>query len=196
MRSLSDNTENKKILFQFILMLVAALIGGICFIKAVEPHLPPVALNKILANFSNSPLNYVTFGGFIQAVFKAALPYFISTLLVFIFSFSYVCYIISDIILALNGFAAGVSMALLCVSAPQIKMFSATVFIISIILPLIVLFCFTYYSALFSLNIRVRSSNGRMILPPAKLLKFILKTLTALGTYIIILLIRILAVLF
>ena len=114
---------------------------------------------------------------------------------VFVFSFSYVSYVVSDILLALNGFFTGVLVALVALCLTPAYFLSAAIFIVCTVTSLLVLMYFAYTCALLSLGIRLRVSNGRMIFSNKKLLYATLKTLATLGTFIILTFIRSIALL-
>lgn len=194
----AENIEKRKILFQFVLMIIAAFIGGVCFTNAVVPYSSLNIGQKIVLSFSMPAFNDFNLIKFLSVVIKSCLPYFISVCLVLIFSFSYVSYIISDVILAINGFCAGILITLVNIYTIRIHLVSTVIFIICIVTSLLILFHFTYYCALFSLNIRIRSStlNGRMALPPTRLLLIVIKTLAVCGTFITLAFIRNFALLF
>ena len=198
LKTWADNIEKKKILFQFVLMILAAFVGGVCFTKAVAPYLSFGVGQRIVLSFSAPAFSKFKLINFIYNVIKSCLPCFISVGVVLVFSFSYVSYVISDIILAINGFCTGMLITLVNIYAIRIQVVSSIIFIICISTSLLILFCFTYYCALFSLNVRMRASaiNGRMALSPAGLALIILKTLAVCGTFIALAFIRNFALLF
>lgn len=194
----SENIEKRKILFQFALMILAACVGGVCFTEAVAPYLSFRVGQRIVLSFSAPAFSEFKLIDFIYKVIKSCLPYFISVGVVLVFSFSYVSYVISDIVLAINGFYTGMLITLVNIYTMRIQMASSVIFIICIATSLLILFCFTYYCALFSLNVRMRVSaiNGRMALSLAGLLLIIIKTLAVCGTFIALAFIRNFALLF
>lgn len=192
LKFLANDIERKKIFFQFTLMLTAALIGGICFVKAFESSISYDVRTRVISSLTLSSFADVDLG----YILKVCLPYFISVPIIFIFSFSYVSYVISDIILALNGFITGalVSLVALCLSPAETLI--AVAFIISAITSLLILLYFAHTCALLSLGIRLRATNGRMIIASKSILLLIIKAFAALGTVIILTLVRSLALLF
>ena len=192
----ASDIERKKIFFQFLLMLIAALVGGICFVKCFEQDISYDIRSKIINSFSEVSFTDLETTSFLRNVFFSCLPYFCSTLIIFLFSFSYVSYVLSDIILALNGFFTGILITLVALCLTPKYFISAAVFIICTITSLLILLYFAYTCALISLGIRLRSSNGRMIFSHKKLLYATVKTFATLGTFIILILIRSLALLF
>ena len=192
----ANDIERKKIFFQFALMLIAALIGGICFIKAFEASISHDVRSKIISGFSGASSNDFELMRFVRGIITSCLPYFASVFLIFVFSFSYVSYVISDILLALNGFFTGALITLVALCLSPIYFLPAAIFIICTITSLLVLLYFAHTCALLSLGIRLRASNGRMIFSHKKLLYATIKTIATLGTFIILTLIRSLALLF
>ena len=189
-KSSADTIEKKKILFQFILMLATAFIGGICFIKAIGADLPINIQDKVFVNFSSISLCGFELSCFIYNLLLLCMPYIVSAIVILAFSFSYISYVVSDIILVLNGFCAGISTALVVNLMINTNFFMAINFVVSTAIALIILFQFAYDAALFSLDIRINSPNGRMILSPQKLLRITVKLFVTFGTFIILMLMR------
>ena len=192
LKFLANDIERKKIFFQFTLMLTAALIGGICFVKAFESSISYDVRTRVISSLTLSSFADVDLG----YILKVCLPYFISVPIIFIFSFSYVSYLISDIILALNGFITGALVSLVALCLSHAETLIAASFIISAITSLLILLHFAHTCALLSLGIRLRATNGRMIIASKSILLLIIKAFAALGTVIILTLVRSLALLF
>ncbi len=188
--------EKRKILFQFSLMVVAAVIGGFYFAKVIGASTSPNIRDKILEHFTYAYPSDYDFSDLLCGIIKSCMPYFILTVTVFVFSFSYVNYIVSDLILAIIGFITGFSIAIVAAFSYKIGMLSMILFAISMITSLLVMLYFTFSAALFSLEIRTRATNGRIILNPRKLLLIIVKMLAVLGTFVIFTFVRCLTLLF
>lgn len=191
----ANDIERKKIFFQFALMLMAAFIGGLCFVAALDTSISHDVRGKIISSFSGISLRDFDLMQFVRSIITACLPYFVSVLIIFVFSFSYVSYVVSDILLALNSFFTGVLVALVALCLTPAYFLSAAIFIVCTVTSLLVLMYFAYTCALLSLGIRLRVSNGRMIFSGKKLLYATLKTIATLGTFIILTFIRSIALL-
>ena len=134
----ANDIERKKIFFQFALMLIAALIGGLCFVAALETSISHDVRGKIVSSFSGISLRDFELMQFVRSIITACLPYFVSVLIIFVFSFSYVSYVVSDILLALNGFFTGALVALVALCLTPAYFLSAAIFIICTVTSLLV----------------------------------------------------------
>lgn len=104
--------EKAKIVFQFAVMLVASVIGGMCFSNLLTSS----ALQRFAAKL------YISFNAssgevsFIDIFTKIAVVDLVCIVLLFVFSFSFINYIVSDMILLFLGFRFGMNAAIIKLS--------------------------------------------------------------------------------
>lgn len=179
--------EKAKILFQFTLMLVASVVCGICFSQLLSENTLFEISKEIQLHFSSFFGNCYYVEDYLGKLLCLSSSNLISILILFIFSFSFLNYIISDIIITFHGFCFGMNFSLFrMISFPQIGTRSSLLYLVSHFLLLLLLSFYAYTMALYSLKLRLFTNNGRAIVSKKLLFKIILFTLTILGTILII----------
>ena len=161
-RNNSEQLERSKIIFQFVLMLIASILCGVFFVQILSDSY----LDNVLVNVSkhfNAPFKGHTD---IDGVLSSYLAYSFSDIccivIIYIFSFSFISYIVTDITIAFCGFRFGVGIALLWrLAFVRIGFFNCGVFVVLRLLMLVILLIYSYKMAFYSLRIRISSTNGR-----------------------------------
>ncbi len=179
-----SDTEKKKIIFQFILMLVSSVIGGICFSKLLSHEMTETAILRISHHFSVSYLNDFGFSEFLKEFFELCLPDIICISILLLASFTFINYMVTDFVLVFLGFRYGINSALL-----NIADISISTSLLFCVLRIIILAIFLVYScrmAFYALSFRRFSSNGRLVLSKSKLISAFIFTLTVIGAIFII----------
>lgn len=174
------NLEKQKIIFQFSLVSVAAFIAGILFIKTLSSEGITNILDGITKHFATD-MPPGTFG---KIFIRQCLPDIICILLLYTFSFSFVNYICTDLILAFLAFKFGICTHL-CFLAP---LSSAATFI-SLFLRALLLGVILVYScriAICSLRLKKILSNGRVAIDIKTFISITLSTVSTVGVALII----------
>lgn len=177
--------EACKILFQFVLMLIASFFGGIFFVREFGINFSYKIWDKALLHFSHSHASGATPTHIINDVLSSSLIYVISLLLIFIFSFSFINYLVTDILLATNGFCAGLCITLVYICRKQIGIPSFLAFTLFVFASLITVFFFALRMAIYSLELKLDTANGRMRLEPRLIARIALTLLSTLGTLVL-----------
>ncbi len=178
--------EKAKIVFQFALMLVSSVVCGVCLSRLLSEATFVKIGNKIQLYFScffdgcNKWQDYMS--SFLPLNFFDVL----CVLILFIFSFSFLNYIVSDIIIILCGFSFGINLSVFCAFFSQIGISSSLLYLICKFLILILISSYAWIMALYSLHLRRFTGNGRAIINKRTLLLVSVLTLTVLGTILMI----------
>lgn len=180
-------TEKAKILFQFILMLIASVVCGIFFSQLLSENVLFEINKKIQLYFSSFFYNCYYAEDYLDNFLYLSSFDLISAFILFIFSFSFLNYIVSDIIIISHGFCFGMNLSIFkMISFSQIGTSRSLLYFVSrFILLLLLSFC-AYTMALYSLRLRLFTNNGRAIINKKLFLKMFLFTLTMLGTILMI----------
>ncbi len=157
--------EKRKIVFQFTLMLVAAVIAGICFTRFLGEGTVFGLAQKIYLHFSDKLPQNAALSYFFSTLFRIALPDLICIISLFLFSFSFVNYMVSDAVLVFAGFRFGFNAALIRLAGIySVGIGNSLSFWLlkGVMLP--VLLAFSCKMALYALQLRRFSgANGRFI---------------------------------
>ena len=184
-RSLDEiKTEKAKILLQFVIMLIASLMLGIFVSKLLSEETRQGAFSMMLEHFS-SRADQGRLSDMLSSFLRYSAFDVISFIIIFVFSFSFINYIVSDIILVLYGAKLGLSSSLI-ISASGLKAFDTVLFFIfkPIVVILIALYC--YKMALLALDIRRFSSKGRYLSNSKKTLAMLTVSLVFIGSILLI----------
>lgn len=187
MRHNALEVEKTKIIFQFVLMLTASVLCGIFFTRLLSYEF----LNSTLINVSrhfNAPFRGC---GSFDEILSKYLEFcgcdIVCLTLLLLFSFSFINYIISDLVLIFSGFKFGMSIAVIWYfSFARIGFGNSFTFLILRSIALVVILIYSYRMALYSLDIRKFSDNGRVVLNKKHLLSILLFTVNILGLIFII----------
>lgn len=179
-RNISEaSLEKIKIISQFVLMLAASVVLGVCISKAFSAQFMGAALSTILRHFSPHAENVILKDAFVRYVLFT-LPDIITAIILLIFSFSFINYIVSDVVIVVYGVRLGIAASL--VSAMQeVGMFDRVMFfVLRSVIPLLVL-VLSYKLASSAVDIRIFSSSGRLISDKTKIIQMFLTTLAFVG---------------
>ena len=141
--------EKQKIVFQFTLVLVAAFVAGVLFVRLISEN----ALSAISERISKHFLSEATASFFIKNCAVDVVCVFV----LYLFSFSFINYVISDIILAFVGFRFGI-FSRLCVLSDT----GNAIFIFFKLLLLLLIFVYSCKIAMDSLKLKKILPNGRV----------------------------------
>lgn len=177
--------EKNKIIFQFALMLIASVIGGICFSNLLSEVALEKAALRIISHFGVSSDN-----GFSRLVWQylgVCLPDIICALVLFLFSFSFVNYVVSDAVLVFLGFRYGVNSAIIKITSfSVVGVGNSLSYWLLRAAVLTVFMIFSCRMAFYSLSLRKFSQNGRLVLDRKALLSQMIYTLTVIGLLLMI----------
>ena len=174
--------ERCKIAFQFTLMVVASIICGICISRMLSDTFISTATNKICQHFFTVKVPRAFFEYFVDYLKISAFDIALITLIL-IFSFSFINYVISDLILVFAGIRLGFFARLIATSG--ITFADKVAFYIFKPITMAMLFAFSLLMALHSLEIRRFSSNGRLIKNRKKLYSMLICSITFIGLILI-----------
>ncbi len=161
----SLNVEKIKIVFQFLLMLSASFICGICLLNIISQEAVNNAFLVICGHFTSPFEGNVSFSHKLIGYLTLCLSDILSVLLLFIFSFSFFNYFASDIVIIYQGFGFGVNASLLCcVGAAYVGVIRIFAYILCRLLIIVALVIYACKMSCYSLSIRKFSTRGRISL--------------------------------
>lgn len=183
----TEYTERCKIVFQFVLMLIASVLCGIFFTRLLSDEY----LNSVLFDISkhfNAPFREL---GEPREILMRYLSYCLSDLccivLVYLFSFSFINYAVTDMVIVFCGFKFGLSAALIWkITFVRIGFANCILFFALRGVLLVILLIYSYRMAIYSLHIRRFSSNGRAMIGARDFLNILLLSISVLGSILII----------
>jgi hypothetical protein len=175
--------ERYKIAFQFFLMLTASIICGVCLTKILSEGLRSNAYEKIIRHFISAKIPRTFFEYFVDYIKMSSMDILI-ILGIFIFSFSFINYVVTDILIVFIGMRFGFG-AFLLSSTLNVSFTDKMAFYIFKIIIIVMMFVFSYMMAVYSLEIRRFSSNGRLINSKRKLGSMIICFVTFIGLILI-----------
>lgn len=177
--------EKNKIIFQFALMLIASVIGGICFSNLLSEGALERAALKIISHYGASADNGVS--ELVLQYLVVCLPDIICVLVLFLFSFSFVNYVVSDAVLVFLGFRYGVNSAIIKITSfSVVGVGNSLAYWLLRASVLTVFMIFSCRMAFYSLSLRKFSQNGRLALDRKALLSQIIYALTVIGLLLMI----------
>lgn len=183
----SIRTEKEKIIFQFTLMLIASIVCGMLFSKLLSDSALQSSADKIVRHFCNQDIDGNMLSAFKKYYILFCIPSIICVAVVFIFSFSFVNYVVTDTVLVFLGFRYGFNSALIAVSAlSKIGIFHSLVYWILHAVIIAVALIYSCRMAFYSLTLRSFSANGRLIVERKALLSSLIFTLTVVGLILIV----------
>ncbi|MBQ8818744.1 MAG: hypothetical protein IJZ83_09210 [Clostridia bacterium] len=172
--------EKYKIIFQFALMSLASVIAGICLAHLLNESALEKTLQKIILHFKDSRGS-----SFSESALKYAyicLPDIFSIALIFIFSFSFINYVISDFVLVFVGIKFGINASLIkLMGFEEIGIINSLSYWLIRFVLLIALTAYSCGMAFYSMEIKKFTQAGRIILNKKTTLLSILLTLTFIG---------------
>ncbi len=170
--------EKNKIIFQFTLMIIVSVVGGICFSKLLGETVLEKLTEQIINHFSSKlpsekVLSYLT-----ARLFKTALSDFLCIVTVFVFSFSFINYTVSDAVIVFCGFKFGINTAVIVMSkVTALGIGNSLSYILIRGIMLAVLLRFACKMAIYALDIRrFSASNARVIYNQRTILSMLVLT--------------------
>ena len=168
--------EKAKIVFQFAVMLIASVIGGMCFSNMLTESAIQRFTAKLYISF-NAMSNDVSF---LNIFTEVALIDVICVALLFVFSFSFINYIVSDMVIIFLGFRFGMNAAIIKLSGfSQIGACNSLSFWIFKGIILFGIMLYACIAAFKALELRRFGANRRPRINNRSLLHIILFTLVA-----------------
>ncbi len=172
--------EKRKIVFQFALMLVASVVGGICFSKLLGENIILSLTERISLHFSEQLPKIGALAQLFTTLIRITLPDFICIGILFACSFSFVNYIISDAVLVFAGFRFGLNAALIKLAGISVIGVGNSLsfwLLRGVMLPILLIF--SCKMAFYSLKLRRSSSaNGRIVFDKRATLSMLFLTFT------------------
>ena len=141
--------EKQKIVFQFALVLMASLIAGVLFVGLVSDDV----LNLISERISRHFLSKNSTSFFVRNCAANVICVFA----LYLFSFSFINYVVSDIILAFTGLCFGIFSRLCTLTSVE-----NTIYIFFKLLLLLLIFVYSCKIAIDSLRLKKILPNGRV----------------------------------
>ena len=178
-----SSLERVKILFQFVLMLVCSLIIGTLMTGMVEADFYIGAQSTVSSHFEMLFLDIVGVSDVIRSVIAYSVFEIICVIVIFVASFSVFNYAVSDIVLVICGIKSSFSVAFLSeyISEPifsyNVGYLKFAVYFIFKALMLLLIFIYAYKSAVYSVDLRYSTANGRLTLKFSALFPFLLATI-------------------
>ncbi len=186
MSSRNTELEKTKILFQFILMLVASVIGGICF-SGLLGEQAIFDLTQCLSAHFNTKVTDADISFLLVKVIRTSLIDLCGISVIFVFSFSFINYMITDLLLVFFGFKFGLNASVIAVSGPVSMGIgnSLSYWLIKCGVLVIILIC-ACKMAVRSLDMKRHSSdNGRLFFYKSTTFMLFIDTLVAIGAVLI-----------
>jgi len=183
----SLEVEKIKIVFQFLLMLSASFICGICLLNIITQEAVNNAFLVICRHFTSPFEGSVSFFHKLRSYLTFCLSDILSVLLLFIFSFSFFNYFASDIVIIYQGFAFGVNASLLCcVGSAYVSIVHIFAYVLCRLLIIISLVVYAYKMSCYSLNIRKFSARGRITLSFKSFVNMFVSMIAVIGFILIV----------
>ncbi len=167
--------EKQKIVFQFSLVGVSSAIAGMLFIKILSMDCTAGILESMRRYFTESPSS-ASFG-------KQCLPDILCIAVLYIFSFSFINYIVTDFILMFSGFNFGICARLCFMSNSG---YISWISVLTKTLILIVVLSYACKIAIQSLGLKKILSNGRVTIDSKVFASMSLSAISTVGATLII----------
>ena len=178
----SVDNEKSRIVLQFFITLTLAAVIGILYCTYSDGALERAIHQKALAHFY-LPIK-------IKDIFDALIQLsefdFACCVALVVFSFSFLNYIVSDIIMLLYGLKFGMIIALVSSSNDTIGAFASALFIVLEASVLLTIFVYTCKMAILSLDIKKCIQGSRLKLNKKIIFALTFNTVTAQGTILFI----------
>ncbi len=172
----STEAEKAKIVFQFAVMLILSVVGGICFSNMLTPTAIQRFTAKLYISFNASSSDV----SFLDIFSKIALVDVACVLLLFVFSFSFINYVVSDITILFCGFRFGVNSAVIKLAGfEQLGIGNSLVFWILKGLLLLFVLLYACLAAFKSLELRKAGVSRRTTINNKSLFRIVLYTISA-----------------
>jgi len=177
-RKKSADIEKAKIVFQFAVMLITSVLGGMCFSNLMSPSAIQRFTAKLYISFNASSVDV----SFLDIFIKVALVDVICVALLFVFSFSFINYVVSDIVIIFLGFRFGMTAAIIKLSGiSQIGLANSLFYWIlkgSILFGILLYACVAAFKAL---ELRRFGANSRPKINSRSLLHIVVSTVVAMA---------------
>lgn len=187
----SFRIERTKIAFQFILMSVCSVLIGFLLVGVLSENIYSDNVFRVSDHFKKMFIGCESFGDYFSCILSFALSDIICILIIFAVSFALFNYVVSDFVLIYSGFRFGFITSFLSsfVSnteyAYSIGWIKYLVFIFFKSAVFILLWDYSYRSAVYSANLKETSSIGRPNLKIKVVVPFLVNTLARIGAVII-----------
>ena len=182
-----ENLEKRKIVFQFVLMMLSSVFAGIFLTKFLSSEYLFEISKKISFHFGANIDNENLIYDIINIYFRLCAVDIICIIIVFLSSFSVLNYLINDGILIFLGMRYGINSALLAASGVLAESVGNSLsFWILRGIALIAIAVYCCRMAFYSLSFRSFSRNGKLIIKRKDLLSSTVFTLTMTGLILLI----------
>ncbi len=185
-----ERLEKQKIVFQFTLTLLSALLIGAILTKAYPSEFLSFAEARISSHFEKLFLNVSAFDDILSLILRYSLDDIVAILIVFAVSFFMFNYTATDIVLVFCGIKYGFTAALLSkfISGQELSYILGfpryLVFVTLKFAILALIFCYSCKAASCSISMRQKNAIGRFTLSTEKLFYLIAITLVYIGSAI------------
>ena len=186
-----DHTERVKIAFQFTLMSVCSLILGVLLSRSLSEVFYSDYVVNISTHFETLFLKCEKFYDYFLCVASYAISDIVCVIIIFCVSFAAFNYVVSDLVLAYLGIKTGLAVSFLFtfISNPEfqynIGWLKYMVFLIFKLFILIIIWDYSYRSAVYSYNLKKVNTLGRSATSAKTLFVFLINTAAYLGSVII-----------
>ena len=178
----SIELEKRKIIFQFTLMLIGSLICALLFTELLGEGAINSSTERIVRHFSVNSEQALTLRTFSLMLLRTFCVEIFGIIITFVFSFSYINYLVSDVILIFLGFRYGLNAALVKLATFRAVGIanSLSFWVIGALQSALILY-FSYRMGVYSIGMRKFSSeSARTVLDIRVVLSSVLLTLTSL----------------
>ena len=181
--------EKIKIVFQFVSVLVFSFICGVYFLKALDQETLNALFSVVCKHFASPFGGNMIFSQKLQRYLVLCWSDILSSLILFAFSFSYISYFVSNLVVVYQGISLGISTVLLCnIGVEYISFIHILSYLICRIVILLVLMLHAcnmahYFCKLRHIN---SSSKARIKLNSKELLLAFSQTISTIGAVFII----------
>lgn len=179
-----EEQEKAKIVFQFSLTLIASVIAGIYFTRLISDAFWADSALRLYSYFKTPFEN--TAIGFLKNCLRACISDILCISLMFIFSFSFVNYFATDLILLFIGFKYGLNCALIMSGGSSIGIGNSLSFLILKGSCLAVILLYSCRMSFYSLRLRGVWSAGRLRLDRKIIFSATIFTLAVSGVLLLI----------
>ena len=171
-----EDLEKKKIIFQFFLVSIFSFIGGILFVNFTSEEF----LLRITENIYS---NYSIGKDFLSVVLEHSSNDILIVIALYVFSFSFINYLVSDVLLIFLGFGNGLYVYAYFLSGiGYLRLFALISLKISL---LAVILLFSCSLAIKTLRLVKYRSNGRVCIDKGRLLSITVLTVSTVGAILV-----------
>ena len=173
-KTYNESIEKKKIIFQFFLVSVCSFVAGILLTKCISEDF----FTQLNIDFNSNLDN-----DFLCVILKNSLSDIFIIIALYIFSFSFINYLVTDITLSFFGFKMGLYVYFYFMSDMGYLQLFALVFIKIILFAVILIYACSL--AIKSLKLIKKRSNGRVVFDTKALFSITALAVSTIGAALI-----------